>query len=178
MNIEHTHRSANPPLGGAAGWGEHTEQLQMFPTPQTEYTSDDYWTPRWIFEILDLTFDLDVASPPDGPKNTPCLSYYTQETNGLTSPWYGRVFMNPPFSKPQPWIMRFLDHANGVGITSASKAKWFDYLWRQVEGIVFLPATLKYESPTQTNGSIFMPSVIFACGKENLQAIAKLGRVR
>ncbi len=174
MTIEHSLRGASP-LGGEAQRGE---QPQLFNLPQTSYTSDDYWTPKWIFDTMGVEFDLDVACPPNGPAHTPTTNYYTKQDDGLTSPWYGNVFMNPPFSKPQPWIMRFLEHANGIGICVASKSRWFDHLWQHVDGIVFLPSNLKYESPNEKNGSIFMPSVIFACGTANLNAIAALGRVR
>ena len=75
-------------------------QLRLFELPQTEYTSDDYWTPKWIFDALAITFDLDVASPPQGPANTPCRAYFTQADDGLAQDWHGTVFMNPPFSKP------------------------------------------------------------------------------
>jgi hypothetical protein len=42
-------------------------QERLFTVRQEEYTSDDYWTPKWIFDALGLEFDLDVACPPEGP---------------------------------------------------------------------------------------------------------------
>jgi hypothetical protein len=174
MTIEHSLRGANP-LGGEAQRGE---QQQLFSLPQTEYTSDDFWTPKWIFDAMGVEFDLDVACPPGGPKHTPTKNYYTQQDDGLSSPWYGRVFMNPPFSKATPWMVKFLDHGNGIGIGVASKSRWFGRLWNEIDGLVFLPSDLKYDAPNGGEHGIFMPSMIFACGKDNVEAIAKLGRVR
>ena len=38
----------------------------MFHVEQSIETSDDYYTPREVFDLLGLTFDLDVAAPPGG----------------------------------------------------------------------------------------------------------------
>jgi hypothetical protein len=43
-----------------------TTQQTLFNTVQHGLTSDDYYTPPWIFEKLAITFDLDVASPTGG----------------------------------------------------------------------------------------------------------------
>ena len=61
------------------------EQPQLFATPQTITTSDDYYTPAWIFDALGLHFDLDVASPPHAT-TVPCTRYLTMEHDGLTTP--------------------------------------------------------------------------------------------
>ena len=35
-------------------------------------TSDDCYTPRWVFDAMGLEFDLDVAAPVGGPWHVPC----------------------------------------------------------------------------------------------------------
>ena len=42
------------------------DQLRLFDIEQTQLTSDDYYTPKWIFEALGEHFDLDVCAPPGG----------------------------------------------------------------------------------------------------------------
>ena len=177
MKHEALDRGASP-LGGDAQRGEQPEQLRLFQVAQTELTSDDYYTPKWIFDAMKIEFDLDVACPPEGPLHTPCRAYYTQADDGLASPWNGRVFMNPPFSNTTPWIRKFTAHANGIAVVQVSKALWFDQLWNDCDGIVILPARLKYVDPTGGNGSISIASSIVAFGVENVQAISRLGRVR
>jgi hypothetical protein len=39
-------------------------QEALFSMPQESFTTDDYWTPKWIFDALKVQFDLDVACPP------------------------------------------------------------------------------------------------------------------
>lgn len=160
-------------LAGGLGAGPQ-DQPQLFSTPQTVRTSDDYWTPRWLFDALGLTFDIDVASPPGGSPWVPAKTYYTQETNGLAQPWFGRVWMNPPYSKATPWVNKFLDHGNGVALTVISKSKWFDRAWTHTDvGFVVLPQQFAFEQ-----GRIPWPIALWAIGKDNIDAIANLGRVR
>lgn len=40
--------------------------MTLFGAEQTQATSDDYYTPAWIFETLGLRFNLDVCAPPPG----------------------------------------------------------------------------------------------------------------
>ena len=39
----------------------------------------------------------------DNP-NVPALNYYTEDTNGLAHDWYGKVFMNHPYSDSKTWV--------------------------------------------------------------------------
>lgn len=72
---------------------------RLFTLPHAA-TTDDWYTPAWIFEAMDETFDLDVASPPGGIPWLPCRRYYSLEDDGLAQPWEGFVWCNPPFSAP------------------------------------------------------------------------------
>jgi hypothetical protein len=69
-------------------------QQTLFNTPQQQLTSDDYYTPGWIFDKLQITFDIDVAAPTGGCHWIPAKQHFDQQTNGLTSAWHGNVFMN------------------------------------------------------------------------------------
>lgn len=95
----------------------------LFPIPSdlVKVTSDDCYTPRWVFDAMGLEFDLDVASPPGGPWHVPAKRYYTAEDDGLSSPWDSLVWCNPPYSKFRPWAERWATHPTGalMGMTSA-----------------------------------------------------------
>lgn len=95
--------------------GEHDPgTLFRIPTDGIAVTSDDCYTPRWVFDAMGLRFDLDVAAPPGGPWHVPADRYYTAEDDGLTSPWDGLVWCNPPYSKFRPWVDRWAEHPTGV----------------------------------------------------------------
>lgn len=141
--------------------------------------SDEYYTPKILFDLLGVTFDLDPASPPGG-SNVPCHKYYTQADNGLVQPWHGLVWMNPPFSHATPWVDKFIEHNNGIALLVVSRSKWFKKLWETASAIVSTPAELKFDRPNSKPESISFQTFLFALGEEAAAALhrANIGRVR
>jgi phage N-6-adenine-methyltransferase len=149
-------------------------QQHLFGQPQTELTSDDYYTPKWIFDALDLRFELDVASPPGGPPYVPCDRYFTQEDDGLAQEWQGRVWMNPPFSKASNWVERFILHSNGIALLPAARSAWFNKLWNDQNARCFcLPSNFAF-----VGGTIAYTCMIWAYGDVNQRALSNLGMSR
>lgn len=147
---------------------------RLFNLPQVEKTSDDYYTPSWVFERMGIEFDLDVASPPGGIPWIPTRRFFTQEDDGLAQPWEGRVWMNPPYSKPAPWVDRFIRHGNGVTLLPFMKSAWFEHIWNAADAIVFPGVCLS----KFIGGPISVPTFLAASGPSNVEAISRLGRVR
>jgi len=152
-----------------------TQQPALFPMPQQSNTSDDYWTPKWVFDALGVEFDLDVACPPSGPPYTPAKAWYTQETDGLGSPWSGNVWMNPPYSNTSPWARKFIKHRQGICLVPFARSQWANELWNDAEAVLMMPSTFKFDQ-----GSIFIQTMLAAYGKTNVKALtnAGLGKVR
>lgn len=116
--------------------------------------SDDWYTPPAIFDALCLTFDLDPCSP--GPGHwVPAKSIYTKADNGLSQPWRGLVFMNPPFGGRNghvPWLRKFLAHGNGIAIVRAyTSSEWFHRHAIDAETMLFPKGKTKFIRP---DGSI------------------------
>ena len=155
------------------------DQLALFGQPQQELSSDDYYTPRWIFDALGVTFDLDVASPPGGPPFTPCRRYYTQADDGLASPWEGLVWMNPPYSKPAPWVEKWIRHANGFALLPTNGGKWCGDLWASKAVGVWLGRLAFVRNNSEKSGSP-LNIVLWAIGERGHETLynANLGAVR
>jgi hypothetical protein len=149
------------------------QPLPLFALDQTVPTSDDYLTPRWVFDTLGIGFDLDVASPP-WATHVPAERIYTKADDGLAQPWSGRVWMNPPYSKSAPWVERFIAHADGIALLPWAKSAWTIRLWERADGIALPPRWFDFDN----GGSIFLPVQFAAYGEECVDAISRVGHVR
>ncbi len=142
--------------------------------------SDEHYTPKSIFSALNVVFDLDVAAPAGGG-NAPALHYYDKESDGLSSQWWGNVWMNPPYSQPTAWVEKFLDHKQGIALLPITRGKWWDRLWNESGAILPTIYNLKFERP---DGLVAKPIVfrtaLYAIGETNITALkmSNLGRIR
>jgi hypothetical protein len=141
---------------------------------------NEHYTPKWIFDALGLAFDLDVASPQNHKTHVPATAFYTALDDGLSQPWYGRVWCNPPFAKATLWADKFLAHNNGVAIFPNSNSYWVDRMWESDAAIIKLPYKTFYDRPDGTSKRIMYTTYLIAVGDENIAALraSKIGKVR
>jgi len=139
---------------------------------------DEIYTPPEIFERLDIDFDLDVCAPVINMPWVRAKRHYHLELDGLAQPWEGRVWCNPPYSKPKPWILKFLEHGNGIMLVSMANSHATKQFWQEADGILYLHQ-LKFVRNGKPHG-IFMPVVLLAMGDDNVEALWRsgYGRVR
>lgn len=160
--------------------GDAVAMERLFPVHQEQLTSDDYYTPAWVFERMGLEFDLDVCAPPGGVTWIPADRFYTQTDDGLTAPWEGRVWMNPPYSNSAPWVERFMQHRHGVALVQHCRSRWHSRLWSTADGLADPnPPDAMFQflmNGTLTN--VYMPVVLAAFGDECVEAVGRLGVVR
>lgn len=63
-------------------------------------------TPKEFFDKLSnvFNFTLDVCALPENAK---CKDYYTPEDDGLSNPWWGGVWCNPPYGREiSAWVKK------------------------------------------------------------------------
>jgi hypothetical protein len=142
--------------------------------------NDSIYTPPEVFEALGLQFDIDVCAPKGGLPWIPAKTSYHEELDGLAQPWNGLIWCNPPYSRPKEWILKFIDHANGIMLVNVSKSLTFNELWKSADSIILADARFKFIKPDMTRFPIFMPVIFAAMGQEATQALERsgLGRVR
>ena len=72
----------------------------------TRGTSDDAYTPDWVLELvrkaLGGIIDLDPCADPK--RRVPARRHFTLADDGLSEPWHGTVFVNPPYSDTTAWL--------------------------------------------------------------------------
>lgn len=122
-------------------------------------------TPQELFEELnnEFHFALDVCATAENAK---CEKYYTPEIDGLSRPWNGTVWCNPPYGRQiGKWVFA-ASVASGVRnatvvmlLPARTDTRWFhDYIYQKerVE-IRFIKGRLKFGG--SKNGAPF-PSMI------------------
>lgn len=112
----------------------------------------DLWaTPQDFFNELDAEFHftLDVCALPENAK---CEQFFTPEIDGLSQPWTGRVWCNPPYGREiGQWVRRaHLSVASGGSevvvmlLPARTDTRWFhDYIYKKAE-VRFLRGRLKF----------------------------------
>lgn len=141
--------------------------------------SDEWYTPPEIFAALGLSFDLDPCSP--GPDHwVPAQRVFTRADDGLSQPWFGRVFVNPPFGGRNghvPWLTRFLCHGDGIAIVRAyTSAGWFHDYVPQADAVLFPRGKTKFVRPDGSIGT--SPGhgvVLLAMGRDSVEALRGSG---
>lgn len=115
--------------------------------------SDEWYTPKYIFDALGQHFDLDVAAPISGPRHVPFNRYYWEKS--LEREWSGFVWMNPPFghqSTKRKWLAKFFDHGNGIALLpDRTSAPWWQEFAPMADAVLFVAPKVKFERP---DGSI------------------------
>ena len=82
---------------------------------EADPTRNQWFTPAWLFDQLGVTFDIDVCAPEDRTHAAvPAHYYYTAAIDGLAQDWHGLVWCNPPYSDPEAWADRMIEHGNGL----------------------------------------------------------------
>jgi len=81
------------------------------PPKGTLGTGDNEWyTPTEYLDaarIVLKTIDLDPASSEQANRTVQATRFYSQQENGLLHPWFGTVWLNPPYA--QPLIGQFIE---------------------------------------------------------------------
>lgn len=62
---------------------------------------EDWYTPREILSVVDEymgIITLDPMSSKEANREVEANHFYTKEDDGLTKPWFGNVWLNPPYN--------------------------------------------------------------------------------
>ena len=141
-------------MSGRKGW-THTRPIRG--------ATNEWQTPPDLLRLLG-PFDDDPALP--------------GRADGLTRPWQGFVWMNPPYG-PEigRWMRRMSDHGNGLALVFARvDTAWFhECVWERATAVGFFRGRLRfYLVGVRARDYAGSPSCLVAYGVE---AVARMRRV-
>lgn len=143
--------------------------------------SDVWLTPPAILAALG-PFDLDpCACSLPRPWST-AVVHLTREENGLAFPWFGRVWLNPPYGGPSivgPWMQRMAQHNHGTALTFARTETdlFHETVWQAATAILFLRGRLHFHRADglRATANAGAPSCLIAYGQDDAAALRTSG---
>jgi len=112
---------------------------------------DNWGTPKSIMKMFEDWFD-------------PCPLNENPTFDGLAIDWKDKTFVNPPYSKPLPWVIKAIDESKkGKRIVMLLKADTSTQVFKELVGsgatIAFIHKRLKFEGAS--NCATFPSMLVF-----------------
>ena len=120
---------------------------------------DKWSTPeRYVDLVREILgeIDLDPATNLAAQEVVKATRFYTSEDDGLTRPWFGKVWLNPPYSQPacKQFTERLLDHLESgevshavVLVNTSTASKWYQRLLERASLIIFPKGRIQFWHP-------------------------------
>lgn len=135
----------------------------------------EWYTPPSIFKILDVGFTMDPCHPGrDVVDWIPATFIYTKTDDGLSKPWLGKVWLNPPYGRELThWLAKMDFHRNGIALVFArTDTAWFHDYVAQADAVLFLKKRVRFVDAQGNQGdSPNCGSMLVAWGDENVQTL-------
>lgn len=153
-------------------------QASLFSLPEIpaapEDSSDEYYTPRDLIHLVNTFWpdgiDTDPATCAYANQVIGAKTIYTLADDGLAHFWRGRVWLNPPYSKPGVWIDHLTKLYQGGYVTealvlapSATSESWFQPLFDHT--VLFFNRRLHFrKAGTEDCGAFDRPNALIYLG--------------
>lgn len=160
-------------MTSARGMGAH----------QSSVNQTDMWlTPRHIMDALG-DFDCDPCGAPDPVAWPTAMLHFMRRDDGLSLPWFGRVWLNPPYGAPSiigPWLRKMVQHGRGTALIFARTETelFFECVWRSAAAVLFLEGRLFFVRPddlTPAPHNAGAPSCLVAYGTDDATTLSICG---
>lgn len=157
--------------GPKRGMGSHTRP--------NDGVTVEWYTPPGVFRALGLEFDLDPCAPMGGLPWIPARRFLSLADDGLSQPWAGRVWLNPPYGRQtEAWMRKLAAHGDGIALVFArTETEWWQETVPASSAVCFIAGRLTFVASDGLPGSsnAGAPSALVAFGEDCAAAIARAG---
>jgi len=137
--------------------------------------NDEWLTPPELLQSLG-PFDLDPCAPVHRPWDM-AARHYTRNDNGLSLPWKGRVWLNPPYGREVfTWLDRLAAHRQGIALIFArTETRGFhSQIWQKAHAVFFFLGRLSFHYVDGRKGSTAnAPSCLISYSLSDTEAIQR-----
>ncbi len=136
----------------------------------------DWSTPQELFDSLDreFFFILDACA---NEENSKCTCFYDEEQDGLSKPWVGTVWMNPPYGRGiDKWVEKAYTESRKEGcicvclLPVRSDTRWWHRFVMRSSEIRLLTRRLSFE---HSNNKAPFPAAIVVFRSEVVTPVLK-----
>lgn len=104
----------------------------------------------------------------------PTRRRFTADDDGLSRPWHGFVWCNPPYSNVKAWAGRMIDHGHGLLLAPLStNTQWTSDVLAVATTVTPLPQ-IKFISPDHTERHVSFGIMLYALGELAATAAERL----
>lgn len=140
--------------------------------------TDEWYTPAWIFDAIDVKFDLDPCAAPT-IYNAPASRWASRQvlgSGGLEAVWSGSVWLNPPYGGRNgiwPWLRKLAEHGDGIAIVpNRTGSDWWQDAANHAMAFLFIRGKVKFIRPDGSEGkSPGYGNVLMSFGDEMTKAL-------
>jgi len=135
---------------------------------------NEWYTPKYIIDAARKTMgsiDLDPASSEIANRTVQATTFYTKEINGLIQPWFGNVWLNPPYSKEligkfamAVKVKRMEYDQALILVNNATETRWFQSMATFANAICYVEKRIRFLDMTGKPGSPLQGQVILYVG--------------
>lgn len=156
-------------------WGADVPSGRAMGSHQSHRVGTTTWlTPPHITRALGH-FDLDPCAAPAWPTAD---EHYILPQDGLSLPWRGMVWLNPPYgAEAWTWLDRLAEHGSGIALVFArtETAGFVSQVWGKADAVLFLHGRLYFHYPdgTRAPANSGAPSCLVAYGAEAATRLAE-----